>query len=124
MYGSFSFLTSINWGLQILGKSLMNSVNAIATSIFDKISKVETFICYNKDNIESSHISNINNGYEGSILRNANGIYKPKFRSYDLLKYKNFDDDEFEIAGITSEIDTSGNNENLIVWICKKNVDI
>jgi hypothetical protein len=44
---------------------------------------------------------------------------KPKFRSYDLLKYKNFDDDEFEIAGITSEIDTSGNNENLIVWICK-----
>ena len=86
---------------------------------FDKISKVSTFICYNKDNIESSHISNINNGYEGSILRNANGIYKPKFRSYDLLKYKNFDDDEFEIAGITSEIDTSGNNENLIVWICK-----
>jgi len=40
MYGSFSFLTSINWGLQILGKSLMNSENAIATSIFDKISKV------------------------------------------------------------------------------------
>jgi len=89
------------------------------SEVLDKILKVETFICYNKDNIESSHISNINNGYEGSILRNADGIYKPKFRSYDLLKYKNFDDDEFEIVGITSEVDTSGNNENLIVWICK-----
>lgn len=98
----------------------LNIINNMKLDVsFNKILKVETFICYNKDNIESSHISNINNGYEGSILRNANGIYKPKFRSYDLLKYKNFDDDEFEIVGITSEVDTSGNNENLIVWICK-----
>jgi len=98
----------------------LNIINNIKLDVsFNKILKVETFICYNKDNIESSHMSNINNGYEGSILRNADGIYKPKFRSYDLLKYKNFDDDEFEIVGITSEVDTSGNNENLIVWICK-----
>lgn len=105
--------------LNIINNIKLDTSFNSSNKVLDKILKVETFICYNKDNIESSHISNINNGYEGSILRNADGIYKPKFRSYDLLKYKNFDDDEFEIVGITSEVDTSGNNENLIVWICK-----
>ena len=38
-------------------------------------------------------------GYEGCMVRNANGKYVNK-RSYDLQKAKEFDDDEFEIIGI------------------------
>lgn len=38
-------------------------------------------------------------GYEGAMLRNADGLYVNK-RSYDLLKVKEFDDAEFEITGI------------------------
>lgn len=39
-------------------------------------------------------------GYEGTMLRNANGLYTPGKRSSDLLKIKNFMDDEFEIVGV------------------------
>ena len=38
-------------------------------------------------------------GYEGSMLRNANGLYENK-RSYHLQKVKSFDDAEFKIIGI------------------------
>lgn len=38
-------------------------------------------------------------GYEGVMLRNANGFYVNK-RSYDLQKVKEFEDAEFEITGI------------------------
>lgn len=38
-------------------------------------------------------------GYEGGILRNKKGGYKENSRSHDLLKYKDFDDSEFEIVG-------------------------
>jgi DNA ligase 1 len=40
-----------------------------------------------------------NTGYEGAMLRNADGLYVNK-RSYDLQKVKEFDDAEFEIIGI------------------------
>lgn len=38
-------------------------------------------------------------GYEGLMLRNAEGGYKNS-RSYDLQKVKQFDDDEFEVVGV------------------------
>jgi ATP-dependent DNA ligase len=42
----------------------------------------------------------ISEGYEGSIYRNREGLYKPNVRSFDLLKYKDFNDDEFEIINV------------------------
>jgi len=41
----------------------------------------------------------VEDGYEGAIIRNANGLYVNK-RSYDLQKIKEFKDAEFEIVGI------------------------
>lgn len=38
-------------------------------------------------------------GYEGSILRNKNGVYEGT-RSYNLQKVKEFDDAEFKIVGV------------------------
>lgn len=86
---------------------------------FTKIKFVQTDICNNISDIESYHHIHINNNYEGSILRNKNSLYKCKYRSFDLLKYKDFDDGEFPIIDFTSENDTSGNDENLVIWICE-----
>jgi hypothetical protein len=44
-------------------------------------------------------------------------MYKEKYRSFDLLKFKDFMDAEFEIVDYTFEKDTSGEDKNLIVWI-------
>lgn len=79
---------------------------------------VDTQICENDEDIKKFHDKYISMNYEGTILRNREGKYKFKMRSFDLLKNKDFYDEEFEIVGFTSEREQ--NNMNMIVWICKK----
>lgn len=51
------------------------------------------------DDVKVMHNEYVKNGYEGLILRNLTGMYKLKGRSADLQKYKEFQDEEFEITG-------------------------
>ena len=90
-------------------------------SNFKMIKLVDTLEVKDENMIKECHSNFIKDNYEGSILRNKFGIYKCKVRSTDLLKYKDFQDDEFEIVNFTYEQDTSKENKNLIVWICKTN---
>lgn len=48
----------------------------------------------------------VDNLYEGVIIRNMDGVYEVGKRSGNLLKYKLFHDDEFEIVGV--EVDKDG----------------
>ena len=73
---------------------------------------VETDDCVDELDIQIYHDSFLEKEYEGSILRNRKGVYKVDGRSYDLLKYKDFQDAEFEIVG--KELDS--NNE--CVFLC------
>jgi len=82
-----------------------------------KIKLVTTYTCKNEDEVNNYHTSFINDNYEGSIIRNASGLYESK-RSFQLLKYKDFDDEEFVITDFTSEKD---NDIHLVIWICKTN---
>jgi len=54
--------------------------------------------------------------YEGAILRNPDGVYKIAGRSNDLLKYKEFMEEEFEIIGFK---DGDGKEKEVVIWICK-----
>jgi DNA ligase-1 len=91
---------------------------------FQKIIIVETKKVFSENEILEIHPQFVQQGYEGSILRNKDGLYLEKNRSYDLLKLKDFMDAEFEIVGFTNELDTSGEDKNLIVWIIKIKEDI
>jgi len=53
--------------------------------------------------------------YEGSIIRNREGLYKQDFRSQDLQKYKDFMDDEFMIIGAS---EGKGRAEGTVIWRC------
>lgn len=86
-------------------------------SQFEKLIYVDTYEVNNEDEIKNYHSSFLEKGFEGTMIRNINSLYKPKQRSTDLLKYKDFDDAEFEIIDFTVEKDTSGDDDNLIVWI-------
>ena len=79
-----------------------------------KVKLVETYICNTIDEINNYHTTFVHDNYEGSIIRNINSLYESK-RSFNLLKYKDFDDDEFLITGFTTEKD---NELDLIIWIC------
>lgn len=80
---------------------------------------VDTQVCNSRFDIQTYHKSFIENNYEGSILRNGDGVYKQKYRSYDLLKYKDFDDSEFKIVDFTFENDFKGTDEKPILWVCE-----
>lgn len=92
---------------------------------FKKLKFVESIEIKSENDIKNVHDRFIDKNYEGSILRNSNGLYKIKFRSTDLLKYKDFEDNEYKIVDYTFEKNTSDVGENLIVWICEtENGDI
>lgn len=60
---------------------------------------VETKEAADEDELMDYFESFLQNGYEGSMVRNKEGLYVGK-RSKDLLKIKKFDDAEFNIVGI------------------------
>jgi DNA ligase-1 len=85
----------------------------------EKIKLVKTEECKNEEELNKYHEQYLKDGYEGTMIRNKNGKYICKYRSTDLLKYKNFDDNEYKIVDYAHEADTTGKDENLIVWICE-----
>ena len=66
---------------------------------FDYTRFVPTHKVDSEEEISTQFGLHIHFGYEGSMLRNADGLYVNK-RSYDLIKVKEMQDDEFEIIGI------------------------
>ncbi len=65
----------------------------------EAIQIVETFGVDNFDEVVEQNALWLEDGYEGSMIRNAKGGYQPNKRSPNLQKYKSFLDAEFEIVG-------------------------
>ena len=70
---------------------------------------VFTVSCINEEQVESAHKSFLKDGYEGSILRVQDAPYTPG-RSKNLLKKKDWMDDEFTILDI---IEGEGNKAGM-----------
>ena len=58
----------------------------------------------------------VKDGYEGLMVRNPDSYYEYNYRSYGLLKYKDFVDEEFEIIGGK---EGSGNDLGCIIFKCR-----
>lgn len=100
-------------------------LSKLITTNLTMIKNVLTLEVDSEDIIKKYHNQFVNDeGYEGTIIRSYMGMYKEKYRSFDLLKFKDFNDAEFEIVDYTFEKDTSGADKNLIVWVIKITDDI
>jgi DNA ligase-1 len=75
--------------------------------------QVATLEASSHDEIHSFHKKFIAAGYEGTIIRNANGLYEYNTRSYDVLKLKDAQDAEFLI--VDYNVDKNGHP----VFICE-----
>lgn len=60
--------------------------------------RVSTFLVQSAADVGALHDQMVAEGYEGLMLRNAEGLYVNK-KSYDLQKVKKFETDEFKIIG-------------------------
>jgi ATP-dependent DNA ligase len=76
---------------------------------------VPTFICNDKNDVIHTHHRFVDDKYEGSILRNKSAFYEFT-RSKNLQKFKNFEDDEFEIIGFK---EGTGHDKGTVIWKCK-----
>ena len=75
---------------------LSNMLHHPCNSIY--IRKVETTVVLDYDAAVTQHATNLKLGYEGSIYRSMTGKYKGT-RSWDLMKFKDFEDSEATIVG-------------------------
>lgn len=82
------------------------------------IEVVTSYECKNAADVEKYLDKFIKEGYEGAILRNKNGKYLINQRSNDLLKYKRFIDEEFEIIDVIPAGESGGHKE-FGKFICK-----
>lgn len=81
------------------------NIHRVPTKEIDKMEQVkENLMRYMED------------GYEGIILRNRQGLYQDGHRSWDLQKYKLFQEEEFIITGYT---EGTGREEGMVVWQCE-----
>lgn len=67
--------------------------------IDSKIKVVDTYSINKEADVNLYYTSFFKNGYEGGILRHSNDGYEKNYRSYNLLKVKNFITEEFEVIG-------------------------
>lgn len=92
-------------------------IQELDLSSFEKLIYVDTFLVKNEEEIKEYHTKFLESGFEGLMVRNKHSLYKIKQRSSDLLKYKDFEDAEFEIIDYTFEKNIGQIDENLVVWI-------
>ena len=82
---------------------------------FNNIVLVQTESCSSDSHMKEMHHKYVEDGYEGIMLRNPNGHYKNS-RSVDLLKYKEFMDDEYTVVGFR---EGDGLEKGCVIWICQ-----
>ena len=70
----------------------------------------------NEDAMKKLHAHFVQEGYEGTIIRNKQGLYRCKYRSADLQKFKDFLDEEFTIIGGKEGV---GRAKGTIIWTCE-----
>jgi DNA ligase-1 len=75
-----------------------------------------TYSVESEEDIMKEHIQFIDDGYEGIIIRMADGLYKPAHRDISLQKLKNFVDDEFLVVDIDHG---KGKNLEVAKFICQ-----
>jgi len=78
----------------------------------DPVNLCQTIICHSFEEIERWHDFFVQQGYEGAIIRNMDGMYI-EGRSGNLMKLKKFDTDEYEIADV---IEASGQDKGTAIF--------
>lgn len=83
---------------------------------YSNIHLVETEYINNEDELISFYDRMMNKKYEGIILRNPKGKYICKYRSKDVMKFKQMKESEYKIVGYEQGI---GKDKGTMIWICE-----
>jgi ATP-dependent DNA ligase len=88
----------------------------------DIIKVVSTRLIETQKNFDQIYMDWIDEGYEGMMVRDLNGVYQFGKRSGYLLKRKEVFTEEFQIVDYTSG--TNGKDLHALIWICATSNEI
>jgi len=91
-------------------------INNQGFRIYKNIVEVPNYEIKDEAELEQYHTNFIQLGFEGTMIRNKKGLYKPNYRSSDLLKKKDFLEEEFKIIGGKS---AEGNDIGTVIFTCE-----
>lgn len=80
---------------------------------------VEDFRISTREEADRFHTRNLDNGFEGSILRHGKEGYQDNKRSRNLLKLKDFQDAEFRIVEVAEGKAVRPGGGPVPVWVCE-----
>jgi len=77
---------------------------------------VHTYLAVTPDIFREKFGEFVAAGYEGIMLRNAEGLYRENYRSNDLMKYKEFFEGEYPIVDFR---EATGRDAGTVIWECE-----
>lgn len=80
------------------------------------IKLVPTFVANSQEEFKEKFGEFVAQGYEGIMLRNTEGLYQENYRSNDLMKYKEFFEEEYPIVDYK---EGSGRDAGTVIWECE-----
>lgn len=93
----------------------LDHLKRIVTPDMKHVKRVGTIKMESFDDINHTHQTYVDHGYEGIIIRDKKGLYTMGKRSSKLLKYKHFQSEEYEIVDAT---EATGKDKGTVVWTC------
>ena len=77
---------------------------------------VKTTLVKSKKDLPLMHQKHVEEGHEGTMIRDRFSVYEVGQRSNYLLKHKDFQTEEYEITGAKTG---HGRDADAVVWVCK-----
>jgi DNA ligase-1 len=77
---------------------------------------VKTTLVMSRDHVPMVHKKHVKEGHEGTMIRDKDSVYEVGKRSNYLLKFKDFQTEEYEIVGAKTG---HGRDADSVVWVCK-----
>ena len=81
---------------------------------------VKTTLVKSKKDLPLVHQKHVEEGHEGTMIRDRFSVYEVGQRSNYLLKHKDFQTEEYEITGAKTG---HGRDADAVVWVCKTQDD-
>lgn len=80
---------------------------------FTTVKKVPLITALNEEGVLNATSSFISNGYEGAMVRTLLNLYRPKYRSPQMLKVKEFMEEDYKIVDF---YEGEGKDEGAVIW--------
>ena len=94
----------------------LSALQQTVPSNISSVTPVLTYLANTATDFKEKFSEYVAQGYEGIMLRNTEGLYQENYRSNDLMKYKEFFENEYKIVDFKEAV---GRDAGTVIWECE-----